>query len=259
MSTDPSEAGLWRVLERVEGVLGELVLRERDTPDGVLTDLVCNGVQVMDDADADSEVALAVAALDALAPPGAPGTPGPGASSGRPHVVVGGLGMAFTVAALLGDRRLGPGGRVTVVEVEPAVVRWNEQGRFAATAGALDDPRVAVRVGDVADVLAAMAVAGGAHDPGADDAGADVVLLDVDNGPGFLVAAANAALYAESGLALAAAALRPGGVLAVWSAQAAPELGAAMGRVVGPARVHAVEVEREGRPLRYWVHLATRR
>lgn len=250
---DPSEAGLWRVVERVDGVLGELVLRERDTDDGVLTDLVCNGVQVMDDADADSEVALAVAALDALGAPGAPGAPGTSSGAPGPHVVVGGLGMAFTLAALLADPRLGPAGRVTVVEVEPAVVRWNEQGRFPATAGALDDPRVAVRVGDVVDVLGAMAVTG------ADGGGVDAVLLDVDNGPGFLVVAANAALYDEGGLALAAAALRPGGVLAVWSAQAAPGLGAAMGRVVGPASVHAVEVEREGRPLRYWVHLALRR
>ena len=254
---DPSEAGLWRVLERVDGVLGELVLRERDTDDGVLTDLVCNGVQVMDDADAESEVALAVAALDALGGPGAAGAPGP-------HVVVGGLGMAFTLAALLADPRLGPAGRVTVVEVEPAVVRWNGQGRFPATAGALDDPRVTVRVGDVADVLGAMA-ATGAEDgsrgtgTGTGGGGVDAVLLDVDNGPGFLVAPANAALYDEAGLALAAAALRPGGVLAVWSAQAAPGLGAAMGRVVGPAGVRAVEVVREGRPLRYWVHLALRR
>ena len=253
---DASEAGLWRVLERVDGVLGELVLRERDTDDGVLTDLVCNGVQVMDDADAGSEVALALAALDALG----------GAGTSGPHVVVGGLGMAFTLAALLADPRLGPAGRVTVVEVEPAVVRWNGQGRFPATAGSLDDPRVAVRVGDVADVLGAMG-ADGAGDgspgsgsgTGADEGGVDAVLLDVDNGPGFLVAPANAVLYDEAGLALAAAALRPGGVLAVWSAQAAPELGASMGRIVGPASVRAVEVEREGRPLRYWVHLALRR
>ena len=244
MSADPSEAGLWRVLERVEGVLGELVLRERDTPDGVLTDLVCNGVQVMDDADAGSEVALAVAALDALDGSVAPSTP---AAPVR-HVVVGGLGMAFTVAALLRDPRLAPDGRVTVVEVEPSVVRWNRQGRFAATAGVLDDPRVAVRTGDVADVLAEMS-----------GTGADAVLLDVDNGPGFLVAASNAGLYSEGGLARAAAALRPGGVLAVWSAQAAPGLGVAMDRVVGPARVRATTVQREGRALRYWVHLATRR
>lgn len=240
MSTDPTEAGLWRVLQRVDGVLGALVLRERDAPGGLLTDLVCNGVQVMDDAGADSEVALALAALGAL---GAPGGPGVLVS----HVVVGGLGMAFTVAALLADPRVGRQARVTVVEIEPAVVRWNREGRFTPTAGTLDDPRVAVVVGDVAAVLEKMA--------GAD---ADAVLLDVDNGPGFLVAASNAGLYESRGLAVAAGALRPGGVLAVWSAQAAPDLGAAMGAAVGPARVLESVVEREGRPLRYWVHLATR-
>lgn len=240
MSADPTEAGLWRVLERVEGVLGELVLRERETPEGLLTDLVCNGVQVMDDAGADSEVALATAALDGLDGPDGSGDP-------ARHVVVGGLGMAFTVAALLADPRLGPGCRVTVVEVEPAVVRWNHEGRFTPTAGTLDDPRVDVVVGDVADVLAGMA-----------GSEADAALLDVDNGPGFLVAPSNAGLYERDGLAVAAGALRRGGVLAVWSAQAAPGLGAAMAAAVGPAHVLETVVEREGRPLRYWVHLATR-
>ncbi len=278
--TAPWDAGTWTEVARADGVLGELVLRERGTDRGALTELVCNGVQVMDDADAQSEVALATEALDALGAlvrsdtaadgtPGPSGSPGPRGSTDTPeptatpgsaptpppiptakslHVVVGGLGMAFTVRALLDDDRLGPSARVSVVEIEPAVVAWNRGGLVPATAGTLDDPRVQVVVGDVAAVLAGMA-----------GEGVDAVLLDVDNGPGFLVADSNAGLYAPEGLAVAAAPLRRGGVLAVWSAQAAPGLTRALEEAVGPAVVRHTPVVRGGRDLSYWVHLAHRR
>lgn len=240
----PWDEGMWSEVARADGVLGELVLRERETGHGVLTELVCNGVQVMDDADAESEVALATGALDALVRDDVVR----GGDAWSPHVVVGGLGMAFTARALLDDDRLGAGGRVTVVEIEPSVVEWNRRGLVPVTAGTLDDPRVDVVVGDVAAVLEQMA-----------GTGADAVLLDVDNGPGFLVADSNAPLYARDGLAAAAAPLRAGGVLAVWSAQAAPQLTRAMEDAVGPARVERTRVVREGRDLSYWVHLAHRR
>ncbi len=230
----------WTELGRADGVLGELVLRRRESSTGPLVDLVCAGVAVMDDQDTGSERALAHLALDEL---------------GRredardgPHVVVGGLGLGFTAQALLADPRLGPRGRVTVVEVEPAVVGWNRAGLVPATAGTTDDPRVEVVVGDVGEVLPALA-----------PASSDAVLLDVDNGPGFLVVPANARLYTPAWLADAARVLRPGGVLAVWSAQAAPQLREALEAAVGPARVRSSRVVREGRELEYYVHLASRR
>lgn len=233
------DEGSWTELARVDGVLGELVLRSRPTPTGPLVDLLVAGVAVMDDQESASERALATLALDELERHGRLGT--------APHVVVGGLGLGFTAATLLADPRMAAG-VVTVVEVEPEVVAWNRAGLVPATAGTTDDPRTRVVVGDVGDVLPTL-------EPG----GADAVLLDVDNGPGFLVVPDNARLYEPAGLAAAAAALRSGGVLAVWSAQAAPQLAAALDAVVGPTRVHRSSVVREGRELDYYVHLASRR
>lgn len=122
------------------------------------------------------------------------------------RVLVGGLGMGFTLRAALD--RLGPGGRVTVAELMPAVVAWN-RGPLGPLAGhPLDDPRVELFVGDVRAALA--------------QGGWDAVLLDVDNGPEAFTVDANAALYGRAGLVAARKALRPGGVLAVWSAFEAP-------------------------------------
>jgi len=121
-----------------------------------------------------------------------------------PRVLVGGLGMGFTLRAALDA--LPPAARVDVVELVPAVARWN-RGPLAHLAGRpLDDPRVTLREGDVVDAIAG---ARGVY---------DAVLLDVDNGPSAIANEGNARLYGAAGLARAARALRPGGTLAVWSA-----------------------------------------
>jgi spermidine synthase len=120
------------------------------------------------------------------------------------RMLVGGLGMGFTLGAALDG--LGPDASVTVAELVPAVVDW-ARGPMAAIFGeSLDDPRVTIRVTDVAAVIGE---ARGAY---------DAILLDVDNGPGGLNREANDGLYAPAGLAAAKRVLRPGGVLAVWSA-----------------------------------------
>ena len=125
------------------------------------------------------------------------------ARRGRPNVLVGGLGMGYTLAAALAA--LGPGARVVVAELLPAVIRWN-RGPLAELAGRpLDDRRVEVREADVADLL---------RTPGSYDA----VLLDVDNGPDAFCRADNRRLYGRPGLLAARAALRPHGVLGIWSA-----------------------------------------
>jgi spermidine synthase len=122
----------------------------------------------------------------------------------RPRILIGGLGMGFTLAATL--RRLGPEGRVVVAELVPAVVAWN-RGPLAAVAGhPLQDARVAVREVDVAQILRETRQA------------YDAILLDVDNGPEGLARRENDWLYARPGLEAAHVALRPAGVLAVWSA-----------------------------------------
>ena len=122
----------------------------------------------------------------------------------RPRVLIGGLGMGFTLAAAL--RHLGPGAEVLVAELVPAVVAWN-RGILGALAGhPLGDPRAAVREGDVAATLTA------------ERSAYDVILLDVDNGPEGLTSRDNGWLYGREGLMAAHAALRPAGILAVWSA-----------------------------------------
>jgi spermidine synthase len=121
----------------------------------------------------------------------------------RPHLLIGGLGMGFTLRAALAV--LGPGARITVAELVPAVIAW-ARGPLAALFGdSLDDPRARILSADVIAVIEAHASA------------FDAILLDVDNGPEGLIRKANDALYDRSGLQAIRRALRPGGVLAVWS------------------------------------------
>ena len=121
-----------------------------------------------------------------------------------PRVLIGGLGMGFTLAAALAQ--LSEGAHVVVAELIPAVVAWNREhlGHFAGHP--LNDPRVEVRPGDVAEPLKT------------ERGGFDAILLDVDNGPEGLTHHDNNWLYSPEGLQSAFAALRPNGVLAVWSA-----------------------------------------
>ena len=120
-----------------------------------------------------------------------------------PHLLIGGLGMGFTLRAAL--KVLGPQARITVAELVPAVIAW-ARGPMAEFSGeSLLDPRVDIREADVARLIA-----GGRGTY-------DAILLDVDNGPQGLTRQSNDALYDSSGLRTAFAALRPGGVLAVWS------------------------------------------
>jgi len=126
-----------------------------------------------------------------------------------PHLLIGGYGMGFTLRAALGV--LGADARVTVAEIVPEIIAWARGPMAELTAGCLDDPRVQLVSGDVG---AAIKSASKRY---------DAILLDVDNGPSGLVRADNDGLYSMKGLAAAKAALRPGGILAVWSA--APDEG----------------------------------
>jgi spermidine synthase len=122
----------------------------------------------------------------------------------QPPVLVGGLGMGFTLRAVLDV--LPFNAVVTVAELVPAVIEWN-RGSLGTLAGhPLRDPRVRVQAADVGFTLRA------------NRGRFDVVLLDTDNGPAAFTAADNAGLYDNAGVAAAFAALRPGGTLAVWSA-----------------------------------------
>lgn len=162
-----------------------------------------------------------------------------------PHLLIGGLGMGFTLRAALAEL---PGdARVTVAELVPEVVAWARGPMAGVFEGCLDDPRVTVRETDVADLIRPAKAA------------YDAILLDVDNGPEGLSRKANDALYDHSGLAAARVALRPGGVLAVWSS--APDAGFA--RRLGQAGFSVEETRararRGGGGARHVIWLATPR
>lgn len=121
-----------------------------------------------------------------------------------PHMLIGGYGMGFTLRSALAS--LGAEARVTVAELVPEIIKWARGPMAELAAGCLDDPRVRL-VQD--DVVAVIAAGNGTY---------DAILLDVDNGPDGLTRDENDRLYSARGLAAAKRALKPGGVLAVWSA-----------------------------------------
>ncbi len=126
------------------------------------------------------------------------------ASRPMPHVLIGGLGMGFTLRAALAV--LAHDAQVTVAELVPAVVLWAKGPMAELHSDSIDDPRTRIVLDDVAACIWAA------------KSDYDAILLDVDNGPDGLTADANDHLYSAEGLAAAKTALRPGGVLAVWSA-----------------------------------------
>ena len=144
------------------------------------------------------------------------------------HILIGGLGMGFTLRAALGAAA--PDASITVAELVPAVTAW-ARGPMAALYGtSLDDPRVTLHQGDVGRLIRSGRSA------------YDAILLDIDNGPSGLTRAANDSLYDAVGLGCAQAALKPGGVLAVWSAapdQPFAKLLHKMGFAVEEVRVRA--------------------
>ncbi len=123
----------------------------------------------------------------------------------NPRVLIGGLGMGFTLGTALAH--LEETAEVVIAELVPAVIKWNRTYLAELAGRPLDDPRVTLRESDVGLVIKEQGTA------------YDAILLDVDNGPDGLTHAGNDRLYTHGGLAAAKAALKPGGILAVWSAE----------------------------------------
>ncbi len=151
--------------------------------------------ELMNSRQHNSEKLLAVLAIKAL-------------GYGVKSVLVGGLGMGYTLRAALDN--LPPEARVTVAELFPEVVVWNREYMADLAGRPLDDKRVSVHVGDVAELF------------GSDKEQYDIILLDTDNGPEGTTADDNEQLYSDAGLANMNATLTPGGILAVWSAFESP-------------------------------------
>lgn len=218
-------------IARTESERGELVLRERreDTAPPVV-ELRANGIFVMDTLETSSERALATAALATVTDPR--------------DVLVGGLGLGFTMHEVLADARVES---CTVVEIEGALVGWMRDGAIPHGPAMLADARLSLTVADVAVAL-----------DEAPEAAYDLILLDVDNGPGYLVHEKNAALYRVDLLRLARAALRDGGRLVVWSADRAPALLDALREVFDNGEETSYDVRLQGRAEEYLLYGASR-
>jgi spermidine synthase len=224
------------VVARAESERGEVVLRRR-ADDGAL-ELRVNGVFVMDDRETSTERLLARTTVEAFT-----------ASSGGAQtwrVVVGGVGLGYTLAEVLNEPRVGS---VLVAEIEADLVEWHRAGLVPGSplVGEAAD-RVEVAVGDVRDVVA-----------GLQAKSVDLILLDVDNGPDFLVYDANAAVYESPFLTACRDALATGGLVAVWSADSSTALTAVLKTVFGSTQELALPVTLQTRRTTYHLFLAPSR
>jgi spermidine synthase len=220
---------------RAESDRGELVLRERSTTtDGEksprVMELRANGIFVMDTVEHASERALADAALSLVESPR--------------RVLIGGLGLGFTLDRVLADRRVE---QCVVVEIEPALVDWMRDGTVPHGPRLLADHRVRTVVADVAVAVEEAA-----------PASYDVVLLDVDNGPGHLVHDGNAVLYRTPFLRTVHDLLAPGGAVALWSAARAPELLRTLAEAFSQVDETAHAVRLQDRDEHYWLYAGRR-
>jgi spermidine synthase len=179
----------WSLIDKaqVPGGDGELRLMQRGTEFSIML----GQNELMNSRRGGSEGALATLACERIA------------ARERPRLLIGGLGMGFTLRAALAV--LATEAQIIVAELMPAVLEWAKGSMADIFGDSLTDSRVSVRVADVGDLIRSS------------PAIFDAILLDVDNGPEALTRKANNALYGLKGLRAARAALQPGGVLAVWS------------------------------------------
>ena len=198
------------VIDRRDGVNGELVLRRA----GAHHEVIVNGTFLMDTRDGRSERALVREAVAGLR---------------DARVLLGGLGAGFSLDEALRSPEVA---EVVVCEIEPAVVEWARTYLRGHGGAGLDDPRVSLIVGDLADVLESL------------DGPVDAICLDVDNGPGWLVHDRNRRLYADAGIGLLRGRLRPGGRLTVWAAAADAEFEARLRDRFDAVRAVAIPVPR---------------
>ena len=220
-----------QTVARHDGPRGEVVLRHRSGDGPGVDELIINGVYAMDSSDTYTERALADLALT---------------GQGPRRVLLGGLGLGYTAAQLLAAGV----DHLDVVEIEECLVGWAHEGLTPTLAAVARDPKVGLHAGDVTAVLAGLAPG----PPGPWDA----IVLDVDNGPDFLIHGSNSALYTLPNLAAAHAQLVDGGTLAIWCQGPAPELLATLRQISASARPHTYRRVRQGRRLSYVIYTLTR-
>ncbi len=163
----------------------------------------------------------------------------------KPRILIGGLGMGFTLRTAL--EVFGAGAAIEVAELVPEIVDWARGPMAALHEGTLEDSRVTIHLGDVGAIIRASA------------ARYDAILLDVDNGPDGLSREGNDALYTAAGLNQAWNALRPGGVLSVWSSGPDPRFTARLRKTGFAVSEEIVRARRTGGGARHTIWLAQRR
>ncbi|MCJ2183136.1 spermidine synthase [Novosphingobium sp. 1949] len=161
----------------------------------------------------------------------------------RPHMLIGGYGMGFTLRAAL--KVLPENGQATVVELVPEIIEWARGPMKELEAGCLDDPRVNLVMNDVALHIEA------------GDGDYDAILLDVDNGPDGLVREDNNVLYSKAGLRAAKRALTPEGVLAIWSAGPDPNFTRRLERAGFAVEERKVPARSNGKGPKHVIWFAT--
>lgn len=206
---------------------GRLRLSRRDTEFSIRLD---GGNELMNSRLSGSEEALATLALDLLR------------DLSAPRVLIGGLGMGFTLRAA--QDLAPPDAQLTVAEIVPELVDWATVHMAPVFGNCLEDPRVSVVTGDVAAMIKAAR------------GGYDAILLDVDNGPDGLTRAGNDGLYSDAGLNASRRALSAGGVLAVWSAHPDPAFTKRLLRCGFDAQAHSVRASRAKRGSRHTIWIA---
>lgn len=226
------------VLARATGPQGEVVLRQRGDVGEAVHELIVNGAFAMDSVDTSSERELARLAFPV--------------GSAHRTLLIGGLGLGYTAAEAL---HLGAE-RIDVVEREPALVEWARLGLTPTLSQVAADPRTRLVVGDIADVLLRRRPS--AVDPAREPALWDAILLDVDNGPDFLIHSDNAALYTAELLGTAYGRLAPRGRLAIWCQGPAPALLDTLRRISATAHEHHFTVSRGDRSFSYAIYTLDR-
>jgi spermidine synthase len=220
-----------QTIGRHDGPRGEVVLRRRLAADISVEELIINGAFAMDSSDSSTESRLGELALP----------------SGRARrVLVGGLGLGYTVAAILAKKVE----LIDVVEIEQCLIDWAYQGVTANLAAVASDPRVRLYAADVRLVLEGLG--DGPVGPW------DAIVLDVDNGPEFLIHAGNRALYTEACLRAAYAQLAVAGTFAIWCQGPAPPLRDVLERIAPSVREHVVDVSRGERRFPYAIYTVSR-
>jgi spermidine synthase len=202
-----------------------------DASPSTVCELISNGVFLMDSEDSSTERRLASESLARV-----------------PHpevVVIGGLGLGFTLMEVIASPKPR---QIHVVEIEDLLVDWASQGLLPHARSALQDPRVQVHISDLRAYVESLA-----------PRSVDLILIDVDNGPDFLVHESNASLYQSPFLETSRLTLRPGGLLAVWASSRSVRLQEALAEVFGQSDEASFKVIRAGRPFEYFLYFASQR